>query len=456
VVQRNWGWLVAWKQHCQKVLLGVPVFIKVLGIALGMAIFLWAGMLWQIRKTWRDLLLEDLQQRGRALAQELAVQCSELAQAGRGSNIAHELSHSLLKAPEAVYVTVRDRAGDLLADARAPGSSPPAAMVHEFEAIVPGGGNHLRVGISATRVKYQVDWLVGRLARTTAVIALLGLLAAWFLAHFFTRPIQELVTLARAVKAGQYDLKAQVRAQDEVGELAAAFNEMTAAIRHKENARQKLLRQVISAGEEERKRVARELHDHTGQSLTSQIAVLSAVEHQCSDPRLRKSLVEVRALTEQTLAEVHDLAVALRPAMLDDLGLTVALQRHCQKFQERFKLQVVCPEGGLGEERLPPEIELTIYRVVQEALTNAVRHGSARRVHVLVQPVTRGVLVTVRDNGVGFDGTNWRERCLQGNHLGLLGLEERVTLLNGSFCVESQPGRGTIVYAELPLATPMV
>ena len=99
-------------------------------------------------------------------------------------------------------------------------------------------------------------------------------------------------------------------------------------------------------------------------------------------------------------------------------------------------------------------MELTVYRVVQEALTNAIRHGQAKRVHVLVQPTVKGVLATIQDNGRGFDSERWRELCLEGNHLGLLGIEERVTLVNGSFCVESQPGTGSTVYAEIPLPKP--
>jgi signal transduction histidine kinase len=95
--------------------------------------------------------------------------------------------------------------------------------------------------------------------------------------------------------------------------------------------------------------------------------------------------------------------------------------------------------------------ELALYRVAQEALTNAVRHGQASRVTVFVQRTSTGVMITVRDNGQGFDAENWQKRCLAGQHLGLLGIEERVTLLGGSFCLESKPGVGTTLYAEIPV-----
>jgi signal transduction histidine kinase len=242
-----------------------------------------------------------------------------------------------------------------------------------------------------------------------------------------------------------------VRAKDEVGELAVAFNEMTQAIAEKETAQQQLLRQVIRAGEEERKRIARELHDHTGQALTSQIAALSAMETRSQDPATRERLAELRQQTEQMLSEVHDLSVALRPSVLDDVGLMAALERHCRQFAQRSGIDVTCAEIGLDGQRLPSEIELTLYRVVQEALTNSSRHGKADRVSALMQRTATGVLATIQDNGSGFDARDWRRRCAEGLHLGLLGIEERVTLLGGTFCIESEPGKGATVYAELPL-----
>ncbi|MDW8308036.1 MAG: histidine kinase, partial [Verrucomicrobiales bacterium] len=261
---------------------------------------------------------------------------------------------------------------------------------------------------------------------------------------------EELVGLARAVQAGHYQSRAPVRARDEVGELAAAFNEMTEALAQKEMARQQLLRRVIDAGEEERRRIARELHDHTGQALTSQIAALSALENRMEDAAVRARLGELRRHTERMLEEVHNLSVALRPSVLDDVGLTAAVRRHCRVFAERAGIEVDCAEMGLEEQRLPGEAELTLYRVVQEALTNAVRHGRATRVRVMLLGTDTGVLACVQDNGCGFDARQWQRRCLAENRLGLLGIEERVTLLGGTFCVESQPGQGTCVLAEVP------
>ncbi len=439
------------RQRLNQMLLGVPVFVKVMGIALGMALVLTAGMLWQIHQTWHAHMLRNLDQRGQKLGEEVFDHCTDLSRAGLAADMGAELRRSVAESPDLAYLILQATNGLILAEARSPDAAPGARGIHELTVVREHSPHQLRLGMSTARLDLEVAWLTRRLARTTAIIVLLGLVGAWGLTRVFAHPIEELVALTRAVKAGNYQVKAPVRARDEVGELAAAFNQMTEAIAEKESARQQLLRKVIHAGEEERKRIARELHDDTGQALTSQIAALSALENQGGDAATRRRLAELRQQAEQTLGEVHDLAVALRPSVLDDVGLMAALQRHCRLFARRSGIEVACVDLDLNGERLPAEVELTIYRVVQEALTNGVRHGRAARLLALVQRTQTGVLAVVRDNGCGFDARDWQKRCAAGNHLGLLGSEERVTLVGGSFCVDSEPGKGATVFADIPL-----
>jgi signal transduction histidine kinase len=438
-------------QRFNALLLSVPVFVKVMGIALGMVAVLGSGMLWQIHQTWHAHMVQELREEGRKLAQEVGDRCEELSRAGLAADIPVELRQVLAESPNLNYIILQDKAGVVLGEAHATNRVSGASRVHELTCSLGKGARHLRVGMSTRRVDNEVGWLTRRLARTTAIIALLGMLAAWWLTRIFAHPIEELASLTRGVQAGNYGLKAPVRARDEVGALAVAFNQMTEAIAQKEAARQHLHRQVIRAGEEERKRIARELHDQTGQALTSQIATLSALENQCPGEEIARRLAELRHQTEQTLSEVHDLAVTLRPSVLDDVGLIAALQRHCRRVEERFAVQTTCLDIDVEGQRFPAEVELTIYRVVQEALTNGIRHGRPGRLQVLVQRTKTGLLAVVRDNGGGFDAHDWQKRCAEGNHLGLLGMEERVTLVGGSFCVDSEPGKGATVFADIPL-----
>jgi signal transduction histidine kinase len=447
-VSRHPGW------RLRDLLLGVPVIVKVMGIVLGMTILLSAGMLWQIHQTWHAHLVDDLEAREQRLVDRVAGRCAELIQAGRTAEVARELQNALSESPDTVLLVLEREDGTEVARAEAPAELSGASSLRELVAQPGAAPYRLRAGVSTAAVDQEVNWLTWRLARVTAVIAALGMLAAWWLTRLVAHPIQELVALTRGVMAGDYGNRAPVRARDEVGALAAVFNEMTVTLGQKEAGRQQLLRQVIHAAEEERQRIARELHDHTGQALTSQIAALGALENRSGDETLRQRLGELRRQTEQALAEVHDLTVALRPSVLDDVGLMAALQRHCRIFAERSAMQVACKNVGLDNQRLPAEVELTIYRLVQEALTNAVRHGQANRAQVLVQRTGRGVLASVLDNGRGFDVRDWQQRCVEDNRLGLLGIEERVALLGGSFCVESAPGQGAAVYADIPLQEP--
>jgi signal transduction histidine kinase len=309
--------------------------------------------------------------------------------------------------------------------------------------------NNAAEGFMRQHVGVESAILSRRLALVMAVTAVVGLALAWWLARVLTRPLHEMVAGTQRIQAGDLRVRLPVRAGDEIGELATAFNNMAAALEEKERARQKLLRRAIEAGEEERQRLARELHDQTGQLLTALIAGLGALETRATDDRQRAALVSLRELAAQTLGDIHDISRALRPAALDDLGLVAALEKHCASVADRFGKPVEFHrDGWTGSERLPGEIEVALYRIIQEALTNAVRHADATRIQVLAQRKPGAVLVAVADDGRGFDPA---ARGLNSDRLGLLGIEERAALLGGSACLESAPGGGTQLFVEIPL-----
>lgn len=205
------------------------------------------------------------------------------------------------------------------------------------------------------------------------------------------------------------------------------------------------LQRVVTAQELERRRLARELHDETGQALTSILLGLRGLEEAGDPEELRKAVTEVRDLVRSTLQDVRQLAVELRPKALDDFGLVAALERLTQSFAEQTGLSVEF-EPALPEGRLPPEVETALYRIVQESLTNIVKHARATRVSVVLTRKDDSVSVVVEDDGVGFEPGRARE-----GGLGLVGMRERVGLLGGRVTVESRPGAGTTFVAEVPL-----
>jgi signal transduction histidine kinase len=205
------------------------------------------------------------------------------------------------------------------------------------------------------------------------------------------------------------------------------------------------LRRVVEAQELERRRLARELHDETGQALTSILLGLKALEEKLDDEHSRAAAGELRELVVATLQDVRRLAVELRPSALDDFGLVAALERLTASISEQTGIRIDF-EPALATERLPEEVETALYRIVQESLTNVVKHAQARNVSVLLALKSGAVKAMIEDDGRGFDPA---ERAAEG--FGLVGMRERLGLLGGRLEVESSEGAGTTIAAEVPL-----
>ncbi len=217
------------------------------------------------------------------------------------------------------------------------------------------------------------------------------------------------------------------------------------AIENAGSVQRDALRRAVQAQEVERRRLARELHDETGQALTSILLGLAAVERSESAEAAHAAAAALRELVVETLQNVRRLAVELRPSALDDFGLEPALRRLGQTVREGGELDVQV-EARLGGQRLPADVETALYRIVQEALTNVVKHADARHVSIVLTRKQASVLVMIEDDGRGFDPAR-----PSGAGLGLQGMRERVELLDGSFQVEAAPRTGTTLIVELPV-----
>jgi signal transduction histidine kinase len=204
-------------------------------------------------------------------------------------------------------------------------------------------------------------------------------------------------------------------------------------------------RRVVEAQELERRRLARELHDETGQALTSILLGLKSLEDRLGVDDAREAVADLRELVVATLQDVRRLAVELRPKVLDDFGLVPALERLAESFADQTEIEVRF-ETGLGDERLAPEAETALYRIVQESLTNVVKHAHARVVSIVLARKSNAVALVIEDDGQGFDPAGTRE-----GGFGLEGMRERIGLLEGRLQVESRAGAGTTIVAEVPL-----
>ncbi len=245
------------------------------------------------------------------------------------------------------------------------------------------------------------------------------------------------------------------RVAERTAEIAGA-NELlkgeVAERRRGEQARQELLRRLVSAQEEERRRISRELHDQMGQQLTALMMGLKTLGAASYGRKpAMDCLRQLQDLTEQLTLQAHSLALGLRPPALDDLGLLTALNNYVEEWAKQSKVIVDFHSSGFDAGRIPLVHETTIYRIAQEALTNVVKHSEADQVSFIVERRADEIVTVIEDNGTGFEVETSTLTSLKEGKLGLLGMHERAHLLGGKIAIESAPGLGTSIFVRIPL-----
>lgn len=219
----------------------------------------------------------------------------------------------------------------------------------------------------------------------------------------------------------------------------------------KQEVQHQLLNSIIGAQEDERKRIARELHDDTSQVLTSIVLGLEGLEgEKCLTEEAREKAGRLRVVTSRALEEVHHLALELRPSALDDAGLVPGITRYLREYAQRNGQEVDFRSTGTDGLRLLPAAETAVFRIVQEALTNVARHAHARGVSVLLERRGPNLVTVVEDDGCGFQ-TDVVSSGPLNERLGIAGMSERAALVGGRLTIESQPGQGTTVFVTVPL-----
>lgn len=455
----------------------VNIRVKILGIVLAMVFLLGLTVTIQVRQLLAQSMYVQLEEQAVSITRDLAARATDPIlinnlYALQQLMIGAKTTHAAVR-----YVFVIDSDGYVLAHTFGDGfpeglievnEVSPEAYEHTvllqtdegqiWDIAVPifdGRVGTARVGVSDAQVVQTINVITGQLLLTTVLVSAMGITAAVLLTWVLTRPILALVDATKAVEKGDFSQRVPRWADDEVGELSNAFNAMTEALAksdaeraERDQLRAQYVSGFISAQEDERKRIARELHDSTSQSLTSLMIGLRALSDTCSQPEIRSRAEELRAVAGSTLEDVHILALQLRPSVLDDVGLPEAIKRHVTDCQKRHSLNIDLAITGLEDCRLPPAVETALYRITQEALTNIIRHAGAETASIFIERSDNKVLAIIDDDGQGFDPA-FVER--QDGHLGLYGIRERAELLSGHLVIESEPGTGTSLYVEIPL-----
>jgi signal transduction histidine kinase len=455
---------------------GVSVRVKVLGIVLGVILLLSTFVVFQMRAVLRETLVQQLAEQGVAISENIANHATVLVAtdnlAALGSYLQDRQLHYSDESHNTVvsYIFVDDVADNSILAAAGPAAPadllPTSFHLHlpdetsvaigeeivEVITTLPDANIRLHLGLSQTNIHNTVRTVTFQLLVVTMVMVAVGFAAAFFLTWILTRPILDLVAATHAVAQGDFSPRVQRWANDEIGELSTAFNQMSASLEQAahERAEQEKLREryvigVILAQESERQRIARELHDSTSQSLTSLLVGLHNLKQNPDPTALPQQIDELRSVVGQTLEEVRTISWWLRPSALDDLGLVSALQHYIEDYQQRHHIQVDYVARGF-DERLPPELETSIYRIVQEGLTNIARYAQADCASVILNR-RRDIRIIIEDNGVGFDPSTIRP---DNKSLGLQGIRERAALFGGSLTIESKPGQGTSLFIQIP------
>ena len=223
-------------------------------------------------------------------------------------------------------------------------------------------------------------------------------------------------------------------------------------LRHLADARQRLLALVLSAQEDERRRISRDVHDGLGQTLTSLLVGLRTIEESSSDVALQASLRNLRAIGAGAHDEIRRLVRGLRPTVLDDAGLIPALERLLDDVRAAQGVDGDLKLDCIGPMRLSADVETALYRISQEAIANAIRHGAASRIDVAIRRRSNSVELSIRDNGCGFSPAKMMSKQTETSHFGLLSICERSRLLGGNAWIESKAGDGVTIRVLLPLA----
>lgn len=330
-----------------------------------------------------------------------------------------------------------------------------------------GAVGYVRVGLSEKNTEKMLE---KRLRDFVAVVMLVSAFAAGsatYLAFVIISPLRYLTRAAEQISYGNFSVQAEALGKDEVGKLAAVFNEMVASLRDKqlendlllkelrakEKLRAELIKKLFTVQEEERKRLSRELHDETGQLLASLLAYMKLLLSKITDDEQKKLLHQAREVAIDALGELRKTAVELRPPVLDDLGLPAAMTKYIQTFSEQqgIKMQFYLPESQLN---LGDEVSLALYRILQESLTNIAKHAKAQSVYVSLTASKQHVELVIKDDGMGMN--NAGQYSSRKNNLGIYGMRERAELLGGTFQIEQGEQQGTMITVTLPKSIEVV
>jgi len=319
----------------------------------------------------------------------------------------------------------------------------------------------LKVTIRATGVILllgAVSGLQQKWILSGVIIWFFGWLTVYWLTKHVTGPLTELAAAMKTLAHGDsHNTRALTSHVFEVRELIAAFNSLRLDIQKFRSEaefinmkRKKILGKIMNVQEEERKKISRELHDQVGQYLTAMNLELRVIDDLTGSKKVRERTQNIRVMIDRTQKYIKNLIWELRPSSLDDIGLEAAITRHLLSPLNRAGINADIQAKG-DNKSLEYYISSTVYRIIQEALSNIYKHANAKNVKINLDIIKSKISFNITDDGKGFEVDEVLNNAIYSRKFGLLGMEERALLVNGQLIIESGPGNGTTIYLKIPL-----
>jgi len=442
-----------------------------MGIATVCILIAALALVWSDYRGTFNMLSNQLQKRGISIATSLAAQSRDSVLTMDQFTLYRLVRNTLHSDEDLTYILILDAEHNVLVhtfEQSAPLELPGMNQLYSedqyrvqalrtedgiiYDVAVPilgGQAGTVRIGMSEANIRTEVNQQFNNGLLWVVIVLVIGLYIAYGMAAFLTKPLSQLAVAARSVGTNSFRWNTPAWAKDEIGSLGNIFSEVSEELRHKKEMQEQLLGKVITAQEEERKRVARELHDEVGQALT--MIMMDLAQTRDILPKeareAKKRVSQSRSIAERTLIDLRKLIYELRPEVLDQLGLVAALRSY---IKSRLQSEDIEVQLNLNEmqNQLTPEVETILFRVVQEAINNIVRHSRATIVEIKMEIVDSVVVATVKDNGIGF---NVGAKLANIESFGLLGIRERVAFVGGGLSIESKVGHGSCLKVSIPL-----
>ncbi len=443
--------------------LSVMVSCVILIFALLSGFILWSSL--------SDVMQQELKERGLSSAREIAQLSSGPIQAENLFSL-DELVHTTKKNNKFIfYIFIVDKDNRVMADTFENGMPCGLLALHapkgadkgpSFLSFTSDRGNiedilypiedgalgYVRLGISEAVLEALLTKNFLKLFFSTIFVGLIGAAFVYKLTNVLTRPLKKLLGQAELISSGHLPQKPlRVSSDDEIGRLMAAMNTLAENLQKSEQQRKLLLKNLLNAQEDERKKISLELHDESGQALTALLLSLRMLANAAKDEENRSYILEVRDEAANILERLRRLAVELRPPALDELGIEAAIKNLIGQYQKYHELNV---EFSCALSVPPSDLmNLAIYRIVQECLTNIVKHAHANCSFIGLTQSHNALTLTIKDNGIGITAAAIK-KAQQNNHIGLYGIQERVRVLGGSMHLGSEDGWNTVYKITFP------